>query len=178
MFSHQERNNTAAASNEVNAAETRLLDTKVTNAKLFRQLLQFIYTDSCELLTPNYVVVGSDMCLTVERKVRVENTSKPNSSVEVIAGQSAHEVFTNHSKKLSKQKQKHEKEEKLESVKLVKQTLNAVESLKEFAKKFGVKSLWQRLDCVKLKGQFTYSFCYEILSESIFYPVLCFQVVK
>ena len=134
-------------------AEPVVIDTKQTNVKLFKQLLTFIYSDSCDLLTPKLRVDGTDMCLSVERTVRSENPPPANSTVDVIDGQSAHEVFKQNKKKAAKGKS-----DSRDTTKLVKQTLNPVESLTELASRFEVNSLSQRLENIKLKGTSTSSF--------------------
>ncbi|XP_020383794.2 inhibitor of Bruton tyrosine kinase isoform X3 [Rhincodon typus] len=120
-------------------------------ADLFAYILQFIYTDTCDLLTEGYkpkihciekIVTYQDPLIS-----NLEESMQNFGFCEELKGKSAFEVYENLPCKKSKTKSKSNKKSKG-----LNEEANAVKMLQAMAKKFGLASLSARLDGVRLEN--------------------------
>ncbi|XP_019628197.1 PREDICTED: inhibitor of Bruton tyrosine kinase-like [Branchiostoma belcheri] len=130
------------------------------NHHIFLNLLQFIYSDTCDLLTPGYrpkfkiKVEGSEGKGGGDSGMLnggVKNGEFGEFSLDDLAHQSAFSVYSQ-----GKKSQKHKKETKSKESKSNQQTeddsSNPVKVLQNTAKRFGVQNLVKRLEGVRLVG--------------------------
>ncbi|XP_038032588.2 inhibitor of Bruton tyrosine kinase isoform X4 [Anas platyrhynchos] len=115
---------------------------------LFAYLLQFIYTDTCDLLTNGY----KPKILHKEKSEEYENTLISNlnkmSFEEDINRKSAFEIYRNNQVQVLNEKQKN----KSKKGKIVREESNLIKMLQSTAKKFGLSNLSGRLDGVRLEN--------------------------
>ncbi|XP_040409954.1 inhibitor of Bruton tyrosine kinase isoform X4 [Cygnus olor] len=115
---------------------------------LFAYLLQFIYTDTCDLLTHGY----KPKILHKEKSEEYENTLISNlnkmSFDEDINRKSAFEIYRNNQVQVLNEKQKN----KSKKGKIVGEESNLIKMLQSTAKKFGLSNLSGRLDGVRLEN--------------------------
>lgn len=104
---------------------------------LFAYLLQFIYTDTCDLLTNGY----KPKILHKEKSEEYENTLISNlnkmSFEEDINRKSAFEIYRNNQVQVLNEKQKN----KSKKGKIVREESNLIKMLQSTAKKFGLSNL-------------------------------------
>ncbi|XP_027638477.2 inhibitor of Bruton tyrosine kinase isoform X2 [Falco biarmicus] len=115
---------------------------------LFAYLLQFIYTDTCDLLTHGY----KPKILHEGKSEEYEDTLISNLSKmsfdENINGKSAFEIYRNNQVQVLNEKQK----SKSKKGKVVGEEANLIKMLQSAAKKFGLSNLSGRLDGVRLEN--------------------------
>lgn len=118
---------------------------------MFEYLLQFIYTDNCDLLTHGY---RPKICQ-VENKKDCQDTLISSlqkiSFHEGLKGKSAYEVYQSHQVNGDGEKQK-TKAKNVKKGKGASEEANPVKTLQGLAKKFGIASLAARLDGVKVEN--------------------------
>ncbi|CAH1798653.1 unnamed protein product [Owenia fusiformis] len=110
-----------------------------TSLDIFLQLLTFLYTDNCDLLTPGAIV-------TIAKQTHSNEKSNKAQPVEDIPRSKNGKPISAHqyNQKLKKFSQKDGKVEEINKSK----SSNPTKLLQEMAKRFGVKSLVKRLDAV------------------------------
>ncbi|XP_075354383.1 inhibitor of Bruton tyrosine kinase isoform X8 [Mycteria americana] len=115
---------------------------------LFAYLLQFIYTDTCDLLTHGY----KPKILQKEKSEEYQDTLISNLSKmsfdENVNGKSAFEIYRNNQVQVINEKQK----SKSKKGKVVGEEANLIKMLQSAAKKFGLSNLSGRLDGVRLEN--------------------------
>ncbi|XP_067882780.1 inhibitor of Bruton tyrosine kinase [Heterodontus francisci] len=117
-------------------------------ADMFAYILQFIYTDTCDLLTDGYKpkIHCKDKIETYPDPLisNLEVSMQKFSYCEEVKGKSASEIYENQQSKKLKTKSKKTRGLNAET--------NPVKMLQAIAKKFGLASLSARLDGVKLEN--------------------------
>ncbi|XP_062896415.1 inhibitor of Bruton tyrosine kinase isoform X2 [Mobula hypostoma] len=120
-------------------------------ADLFAYILQFIYTDTCDLLTDGYKpkIQFRDKIETYQDPLisKLEGSVQKLNFCEDIKGKSASEVYENQKSQKLKSKNKTSKKNKG-----LNEDTNPVKMLQATAKKLGLSSLSARLDGVKLEN--------------------------
>ncbi|XP_041043858.1 inhibitor of Bruton tyrosine kinase isoform X1 [Carcharodon carcharias] len=120
-------------------------------ADLFANILQFIYTDTCDLLTDGYKpkIHCKDKIETYQDPLisKLEGSMQKFSFCEEVKGKSASEVYENQPCKKPNTKSKNSKK-----TRRLNEEANPVKMLQVMAKKFGLASLSARLDGVKLEN--------------------------
>ncbi|NXC38850.1 IBTK kinase, partial [Penelope pileata] len=115
---------------------------------LFAYLLQFIYTDTCDLLTHGY----KPKILHKEKSEEYQDTLISNlnkmSFDEDVNRKSAFEIYRNNQVQVLNEKQKN----KSKKGKIVGEEANLIKMLQSAAKKFGLSNLSERLDEVRLEN--------------------------
>nr|XP_009933919.1 PREDICTED: inhibitor of Bruton tyrosine kinase isoform X1 [Opisthocomus hoazin] len=115
---------------------------------LFAYLLQFIYTDTCDLLTHGYKPKILHKGKSEEyQDTLISNLSKMSFD-ENINGKSAFEIYRNNQVQVINEKQK----SKSKKAKVVGDEANLIKMLQSASKKFGLSHLSGRLDGVKLEN--------------------------
>ncbi|XP_078068592.1 inhibitor of Bruton tyrosine kinase isoform X2 [Mustelus asterias] len=118
---------------------------------LFASILQFMYTDTCDLLTDGYKpkIYNKDKIETYQDPLisNWEGSMHKFSFCEEVKGKSASEVYVNQPCKKLKTKSKNSKKTRGPN-----EEANPVKMLQAMAKKFGLASLSARLDGVKLEN--------------------------
>ncbi|XP_075270574.1 inhibitor of Bruton tyrosine kinase isoform X2 [Opisthocomus hoazin] len=115
---------------------------------LFAYLLQFIYTDTCDLLTHGYKPKILHKGKSEEyQDTLISNLSKMSFD-ENINGKSAFEIYRNNQVQVINEKQK----SKSKKAKVVGDEANLITMLQSASKKFGLSNLSGRLDGVKLEN--------------------------
>ncbi|XP_061845864.1 inhibitor of Bruton tyrosine kinase isoform X2 [Colius striatus] len=113
---------------------------------LFAYLLQFMYTDTCDLLTHGYKPKLLHKGKSEEyQDTLISNLSKMSFD-ENVNGKSAFEIYRNNQVQNEKQKSKSKKG------KVVGEEANLIKMLQSAAKKFGLSNLSGRLDGVRLEN--------------------------
>ncbi|NWI98718.1 IBTK kinase, partial [Crypturellus undulatus] len=114
---------------------------------LFAYLLQFIYTDTCDLLTHGYKpkIIRKEKSEEYQ-DVLISNLSKMSFDEE--NGKSAFEIYRNNQVQVISEKQK----SKTKKGKVVGEEVNLIKMLQSIAKKFGLSNLSGRLDGVRLEN--------------------------
>ncbi|XP_069743488.1 inhibitor of Bruton tyrosine kinase isoform X2 [Narcine bancroftii] len=120
-------------------------------ADLFAYILQFIYTDTCDLLTDGYKpkIHFKDKIETYQDPLisKLESSMQKFKFCEDLKGKSASEVYENRQSQKLKSKTKISKKNKG-----LNEEANPVKMLQATAKKLGLSSLSARLDGVKLEN--------------------------
>lgn len=120
-------------------------------ADLFAYILQFIYTDTCDLLTDGYKpkIQFTDKIETYQNPLisTLESSMQKFKFCEDFKGKSASAIFENQQSQKSKSKNKPSKKNKG-----LNEEANPVKMLQATAKKLGLTSLSARLDGVKLEN--------------------------
>ncbi|NXE51992.1 IBTK kinase, partial [Casuarius casuarius] len=115
---------------------------------LFAYLLQFIYTDTCDLLTHGY----KPKIMHKEKSEEYQDTLISNlnkmSFDEDVNGKSAFEIYRNNQVQVINEKQK----SKSKKGKVAGEEANLIKMLQSVAKKFGLGNLSGRLDGVRLEN--------------------------
>ncbi|KAM6323792.1 inhibitor of Bruton tyrosine kinase [Aegotheles albertisi] len=115
---------------------------------LFAYILQFIYTDTCDLLThgykPKILLKGKSE---EYQDTLISNLSKMSFD-ENVNGKSAFEIYRNNQVQVINEKQK----SKSKKNKVVGEEANLIKMLQSAAKKFGLSNLSGRLDGVRLEN--------------------------
>ncbi|XP_052557083.1 inhibitor of Bruton tyrosine kinase isoform X1 [Tympanuchus pallidicinctus] len=115
---------------------------------LFAYLLQFIYTDTCDLLTHGY----KPKIIHKEKSEEYQDTLISNlnkmSFDEDVNRKSAFEIYRNNQVQVLNEKQKN----KSKKGKIVGEEANLIKTLQSAAKKFGLSNLSGRLDGVRLEN--------------------------
>ncbi|NXK44387.1 IBTK kinase, partial [Chauna torquata] len=115
---------------------------------LFAYLLQFVYTDTCDLLTHGY----KPKILHKEKSEEYQDTLISNlnkmSFDEDVNRKSAFQIYRNNQVQVLNEKQKN----KSKKGKIVGEEANLIKMLQSAAKKFGLSSLSGRLDGVRLEN--------------------------
>ncbi|NXF38840.1 IBTK kinase, partial [Nyctibius bracteatus] len=115
---------------------------------LFAYLLQFIYTDTCDLLTHGYKPRILHKGKSEEyQDTLISNLSKMSFD-ENVNGKSAFEIYRNNQVQVINEKQK----SKSKKGKVVGEEANLIKMLQSTAKKFGLSNLSGRLDGVRLEN--------------------------
>ncbi|KAF1526758.1 Inhibitor of Bruton tyrosine kinase, partial [Eudyptes sclateri] len=115
---------------------------------LFAYLLQFIYTDTCDLLTHGYKPKILHKGKSEEyQETLISNLSKMSFD-ENVNGKSAFEIYRNNQVQVINEKQK----SKSKKGKVVGEEANLIKMLQSAAKKFGLSNLSGRLDGVRLEN--------------------------
>ncbi|NXX23300.1 IBTK kinase, partial [Podargus strigoides] len=115
---------------------------------LFAYLLQFIYTDTCDLLTHGYKPKILHKGKSEEyQDTLISNLSKMSFD-ENVNGKSAFEVYRNNQVQVLNEKQK----SKSKKGKVAGEEANLIKMLQSAAKKFGLSNLSGRLDGVRLEN--------------------------
>ncbi|XP_009818901.2 inhibitor of Bruton tyrosine kinase isoform X3 [Gavia stellata] len=115
---------------------------------LFAYLLQFIYTDTCDLLTHGYKPKILHKGKSEEyQDTLISNLSKMSFD-ENVNGKSAFEIYRNNQVQVMNEKQK----SKSKKGKVVGEEANLIKMLQSAAKKFGLSNLSGRLDGVRLEN--------------------------
>ncbi|XP_078617531.1 inhibitor of Bruton tyrosine kinase-like [Branchiostoma floridae x Branchiostoma japonicum] len=143
---------------EVLKVNKEVVKVEKVNHHIFLNLLQFIYSDTCDLLTQGYKpkfkikVEGSEGKGGGDTGMLngVKNGEFGDFSLDDIAHQSAFSVYSQ-GKKSQKQKNKPSKEAK-SNQQAEDDSSNPVKVLQNTAKRFGVQNLAKRLEGVKLVG--------------------------
>ncbi|KAM8810243.1 IBTK kinase, partial [Eudromia elegans] len=114
---------------------------------LFTYLLQFIYTDTCDLLTQGYKPkIRHNEKSEEYQNVLISNLSKM--SFDEDNGKSAFEIYRNNQVQVINEKQK----SKPKKGKVAGEEVNLIKMLQSVAKKFGLSNLSGRLDGVRLEN--------------------------
>ncbi|XP_043542884.1 inhibitor of Bruton tyrosine kinase isoform X2 [Chiloscyllium plagiosum] len=120
-------------------------------ADMFAYILQFIYTDTCDLLTEGYKpkIHCTDKILTYQDPLisNMEESMQNFSFCEEVKGKSAFEVYENLPCKKSKTKSKSNKKSRG-----LNEEANPIKMLQVMAKKLGLASLSARLEGVRLEN--------------------------
>ncbi|XP_071662928.1 inhibitor of Bruton tyrosine kinase isoform X3 [Patagioenas fasciata] len=115
---------------------------------LFTYLLQFIYTDTCDLLThgykPKILLKGKSE---EYQDTLISNLSKMSFD-ENVNGKSAFEIYRNNQVQVINEKQK----SKSKKSKVIGEEANLIKILQSAARKFGLSNLSGRLDGVRLEN--------------------------
>ncbi|NXW56600.1 IBTK kinase, partial [Eurystomus gularis] len=115
---------------------------------LFAYLLQFIYTDTCDLLTHGYKPKILHKGKSEEyQDTLISNLSKMSFD-DNVNGKSAFEIYRNNQVQVINEKQK----SKSKKSKVVGEEANLIKMLQSAAKKFGLSNLSGRLDGVRLEN--------------------------
>ncbi|XP_064411625.1 inhibitor of Bruton tyrosine kinase-like isoform X2 [Latimeria chalumnae] len=119
--------------------------------EMFAYVLQFVYTDTCDLLTPGY----KPQTLLKEKTedyqdCLITNLQRINFH-EKLNGKSAYEVYRNQELDANSKKQK-TKSKNTKKGKGVSEEVNSIKMLQGIARKFGLGNLSARLDGVKLEN--------------------------
>ncbi|KAM6368409.1 inhibitor of Bruton tyrosine kinase isoform 4-T4 [Alca torda] len=115
---------------------------------LFAYLLQFIYTDTCDLLTHGYKPKILHKGKSEEyQDTLISNLSKMSFD-ENVNGKSAFEIYRNNQVQVINEKQK----SKSKKSKVVGEEANLIKMLQSAARKFGLSNLSGRLDGVRLEN--------------------------
>ncbi|NXV78339.1 IBTK kinase, partial [Atlantisia rogersi] len=115
---------------------------------LFAYLLQFIYTDTCDLLTQGYKPKVLSKGKSEEyQDTLITNLSKMSFD-ENVNGKSAFEIYRNNQVQVMNEKQK----SKSKKGKVSGEEANLIKMLQSAAKKFGLSNLSSRLDGVRLEN--------------------------
>ncbi|KFO87731.1 Inhibitor of Bruton tyrosine kinase [Buceros rhinoceros silvestris] len=115
---------------------------------LFAYLLQFIYTDTCDLLTHGYKPKILQKGKSEEyQDTLISNLSKMSFD-ENDTGKSAFEIYRNNQVQVINEKQK----SKSKKGKVVSEEANIIKMLQSAANKFGLNNLSERLDGVRLEN--------------------------
>ncbi|KAM6279319.1 inhibitor of Bruton tyrosine kinase isoform 2-T2 [Porphyrio hochstetteri] len=115
---------------------------------LFAYLLQFIYTDTCDLLTHGYKPKIPYKGKSEEyQDTLITNLSKMSFD-ENVNGKSAFEIYRNNQVQVMNEKQK----SKSKKGKVAGEEANLIKMLQSAAKKFGLSNLSSRLDGVRLEN--------------------------
>ncbi|NXW02092.1 IBTK kinase, partial [Fregetta grallaria] len=115
---------------------------------LFAYLLQFIYTDTCDLLTHGYKPKILHKGKSEEyQDTLISNLSKMSFD-ENVNGKSAFEIYRNNQVQVLNEKQK----SKSKKGKVAGEEANLIKMLQSAAKKFGLSNLSGRLDGVRLEN--------------------------
>ncbi|XP_061316395.1 inhibitor of Bruton tyrosine kinase isoform X1 [Pezoporus flaviventris] len=115
---------------------------------LFAYLLQFIYTDTCDLLTHGYKPKILHKGKSEEYQgTLISNLSKMSFN-ENVNGKSTFEIYRNNQVQVINEKQK----TKSKKCKAVGEEANLIKMLQSSAKKFGLSNLSGRLDGVRLEN--------------------------
>ncbi|NXY72667.1 IBTK kinase, partial [Glareola pratincola] len=115
---------------------------------LFAYLLQFIYTDTCDLLTHGYKPKIPQKGKSEEyQDTLISNLSKMSFD-ENVNGKSAFEIYRNNQVQVINEKQK----SKSKKGKVVGEEANLIKMLQSAARKFGLSNLSGRLDGVRLEN--------------------------
>ncbi|XP_069462415.1 inhibitor of Bruton tyrosine kinase [Ambystoma mexicanum] len=121
------------------------------NPEVFTYLLQFIYTDNCDLLTSGYKPKIMYKDKTSDHQDSLISDLQKVSFLDDIQGKSAYEVYRSNQIQADNERQRG----KLKSTKKGKgivEEANPVKMLQGVAKKFGISSLNSRLDGVRYEN--------------------------
>ncbi|XP_041107151.1 inhibitor of Bruton tyrosine kinase isoform X2 [Polyodon spathula] len=118
---------------------------------MFEYLLQFIYTDNCDLLTHGYIPKISQVDNKKDCQDTLISSLQKISFHEGLKGKSAYKVYRSHQVNGDREKQK-TKAKNVKKGKEASEEANPVKTLQGLAKKFGIASLATRLDGVKVEN--------------------------
>ncbi|XP_078504252.1 inhibitor of Bruton tyrosine kinase isoform X2 [Lissotriton helveticus] len=121
------------------------------NPELFTYLLQYIYTDSCDLLTTGYKPKIIQRDKTTEHQDSLISDLQKVSFLEDYHGKSAYEVFRSNQVQADNERQKG-KHKTTKKGKGIIEDANPVKMLQGIAKKFGLSSLNTRLEGVRYEN--------------------------
>ncbi|XP_069091721.1 inhibitor of Bruton tyrosine kinase isoform X2 [Pleurodeles waltl] len=121
------------------------------NPELFTYLLQYIYTDSCDLLTPGYKPNVIQRDKTTDQQDCLISDLQKVSFLDDCHGKSAYEVFKSNQVQADYERQKG-KQKTTKKGKGIVEDANPVKMLQGIAKKFGLSSLNSRLDGVRYEN--------------------------
>ncbi|XP_013804423.1 inhibitor of Bruton tyrosine kinase isoform X3 [Apteryx mantelli] len=115
---------------------------------LFAYLLQFIYTDTCDLLTHGYKPKIMHKEKSEEYQDMLISNLNKMSFDEDVNGKSAFEIYRNNQVQVINEKQK----SKSKKGKVAGEEANLIKMLQSVAKKFGLSNLSGRLDGIRLEN--------------------------
>ncbi|XP_076077944.1 inhibitor of Bruton tyrosine kinase-like [Mytilus galloprovincialis] len=129
-----------AESKKMEDDDTSVITVQGTHPDIFDQLVKFIYTDTCDLLTP-----GAKFELS---KISVENGAEDDFLGKVMDTAVITSPHTTSAFEVLKKKKGHAGKKDEKQVK----STNPVKMLQDLAKKYGIKGLPKRLEAVKCIG--------------------------